>query len=230
MNQHELDQSVEVLRLAYAYAVRMRNGTLPTQAEDQAKVERVDSYARGLLGTRTWLPVRKQVNEATPTFHDQAKRGAPDVPWPERITFEDVVDVCEGRLSLADVRTRREQRRASSERRRQVLDALDGRAAWPAAGGVFVYPKDMEPSHRKNLLAFLLRNAENCWSSASFDFIGGPFPMGDAAADALDHAMRVHFDTDPVEWMRAQPMFVELARLVDQDEQVLVDAGGDWFA
>lgn len=100
---------------------------------------------------------------------------------------------------------------------------LEQRIWWIPRNEPAIRLKDMEPSHRKYLLAFLHRNAARYKQYAEVQFIGmatGPLgPGGDMAIDAVDSAMDELFEQPSKDWLEEQPLVKRLSRMVARDER-----------
>lgn len=91
---------------------------------------------------------------------------------------------------------------------------------WITKDGHELRLADMEPRHRRNVLAMLRRNAARLKYEAMFRMAVGPRPRGDAACDAFDDAFAIQLEQLDGEWLERRPLVVELARLVAEDEAV----------
>lgn len=108
-------------------------------------------------------------------------------------------------------------------KRVSAVRLLEQRVWWVPREEPPIKLKDMAPSHRKHLLAFLRRNAARYKQYAEVQFIGlatGPMgPGGDAATDAVNSAMDELFNQSPKDWLEEQPLVKRLAKMVTRDER-----------
>lgn len=99
------------------------------------------------------------------------------------------------------------------------LDILYQDVWWKDATGRRVRLVDMTKRHRRNLLAFLRRNAASIELADGIISLTGPFaPRGDMASDAADHALDQRGE-DPVGWLETTPFVVKLRELVEHDRR-----------
>jgi hypothetical protein len=88
---------------------------------------------------------------------------------------------------------------------------------WVAQDGRELPLTAMTPEHRRNLLAFLRRNAARLKLSAEWDLALGPQPSGDAASDCFDSMCDQIARTPAAEWLEEQPLVGRLRELVEAD-------------
>lgn len=89
----------------------------------------------------------------------------------------------------------------------RMWQLLEQRKWWRTADGQVLRLKEMEPSHRVNVLRMLWRQAESLHREYTWSTFGGaPFDV-QAEAEA----------EDPWEWVREQPLYRRLAKLVKKD-------------
>lgn len=94
---------------------------------------------------------------------------------------------------------------------------------WAPKEGDPVKIADMELSHRRNLLAYLERNAESLKLQAEWSLLGTfPDDPSDGVADALDGIMGEMEHTTASDWIHAKPLVKALRKSIKKDEQAAV--------
>jgi hypothetical protein len=88
---------------------------------------------------------------------------------------------------------------------------------WVAQDGRALPLVDMDPDHRRNLLAWLRRNAKRLKWSEEMSLCLGPQPSGDAASDCFDAMLDRLAATPAAEWIEDLPLVARLRELVDAD-------------
>lgn len=97
------------------------------------------------------------------------------------------------------------------------LDVFDQDQVWTNAPGEQVRLDEMEPSYRRNLLAFLERHAGRYEMHDAIAWALGPFaPQGDMASMDFDRYLDER-SQNPLVWLRGTALYRRLAELVEQD-------------
>lgn len=95
-----------------------------------------------------------------------------------------------------------------------AINDLYNDTAWTDAAGTTRSLFDMTVSHRKNLRAWLLRNATNLKAAYELSFLSfGSGIQGEMAQDDFDRVFDELLDTDAEEWVRSTPLYLALTRL-----------------
>lgn len=96
------------------------------------------------------------------------------------------------------------------------IDVLAQDQRWKTKDGSVIELTAMTVSHRRNLLAFLRRNAAKLEFRDGMIALTGPMaPRGEMAAEDLGDYLA---DRDPDEWLNSTPLVQRLAQLVAADE------------
>jgi hypothetical protein len=98
-----------------------------------------------------------------------------------------------------------------------VINCLYQAEVWTTKDGREIALGDMTPEHRRNLLAWIRRRAEQLKWSAELRICAGPGPSGDAASDCFDAIFDEMLRTPAAEWIEEQPLVARLRELVDAD-------------
>ena len=99
----------------------------------------------------------------------------------------------------------------------------DQRTWWVAKDGTVHRLAEMTLSHRRNLLAFLERNAEALKTSEEWALISTfPEHMSDGVADALDQIQGEMESTPAGKWLRRLPLGKALRKSIKADEEAAV--------
>jgi hypothetical protein len=79
--------------------------------------------------------------------------------------------------------------------------------------GKLIPLKELQPQHRRNLIAYLERNAEKLKWSFELAMLSGLQPSGDMACDAFDSEMEKLERTSGIDWLNGLPLMIELRRI-----------------
>lgn len=90
-----------------------------------------------------------------------------------------------------------------------ITEILEQTEIWQCADGMPIRLERMEPSHRRNTLAFLRRRAHTLHDHMFWSV----FAM--APDDVFEQAIT----EDPAQWLERQPFIARLAELVIEDEK-----------
>lgn len=104
------------------------------------------------------------------------------------------------------------ERRRNRRQHRSLLDHLEQVTYWNGER-----LRSMEPEHKRNLLAWLMKHADSLKTAEENRFMSGPMPSGDAATDGFDDVMGELLDKDSHEWLDEKPLVVRLRELIRAD-------------
>lgn len=96
------------------------------------------------------------------------------------------------------------------------VDILQQSERWKDKQGNVWLLAEMTPRHRRNLLAFLRRNASGIAFRDALIAITGPFaPRGEMASEDFGDYLE---ERDPDEWLNSTPLVARLAEMVALDD------------
>lgn len=99
-------------------------------------------------------------------------------------------------------------------KRAPVTEKLDQGKVWQTADGRTLLLEEMTPRHRRNLLAWLERNATGLKFHYELAFaLSGSGPNGEAAQDAFDDAVDGLMRQSDEEWLEDLPLVQRLREL-----------------
>lgn len=97
---------------------------------------------------------------------------------------------------------------------------------WVTSDGTRIRIKDMTPRHRRNLKAWLERNAQALKTAEENTLWGLSMHVGgEMALDALDAEISRLMEMSPQEWLEETPFYRKLRRRVRKDLRAEVTEG-----
>lgn len=94
-----------------------------------------------------------------------------------------------------------------------IIDTLEQTKMWYCQDGMPMTLDEMEPSHKSNVLAFLLRRADNLYRHKVWR---DAYLLGEDIGHQLPQ--------DPVQWLTATPLMQELARRLNEEGSIEPDS------
>lgn len=96
---------------------------------------------------------------------------------------------------------------------RSLLLTLDQAETWTSNDGREQRIEEMDPRHRRNVINWLVRNAEGLKAGEEMLMCTGPQPSGDAACDAFDGELSRLMEMDAQDWLDAKPLMRRLRKV-----------------
>lgn len=90
---------------------------------------------------------------------------------------------------------------------------LDNDETWTTGDGETIALEDMEPRHRRNVLAWLEKRAEALKLADDLSLCSVVGPSGDAASDMFEMSVGQQFEMSAAEWLEEQPLVIALRDL-----------------
>lgn len=84
---------------------------------------------------------------------------------------------------------------------------------WRSGDGRVNRLKDLDPRHRRNLIAWLERRAARLKMAYEFSLATGPQPSGEMACDAFESEQAVLWETGDQEWLNSTPLMIRLRKI-----------------